>query len=41
MVPEARRRDIIRHTMAKHGLDRQRAIRKIVEDRQSEDAVRS
>jgi hypothetical protein len=41
MVPEARRQDIIRRTMAKHGLDRARAIRKIVEDRQAEDAVRS
>ena len=41
MVPEARRQDIIRHTMAKHRLDRARAIRKIVEDRQGEDAMRS
>jgi hypothetical protein len=41
MVPEARRQEIIRRTMAKHGLDRARAIRKIVEDRQGEDAVRS
>ncbi len=41
MVPEARRQDIIRHTMAKHGLDRARAIRKIVEIRQGVDAVRS
>ena len=41
MVPVARREDIIRRTMAKHGLDRARAIRKIVEDRQGEDAVRS
>jgi hypothetical protein len=41
MVPESRRQDIIRYTMAKHGLDRARAIRKIVEDRQGEDAVRN
>lgn len=41
MVPESRRKDIIRHTMAKHGLDRAQAIRKIVQDRQGEDAVRS
>ena len=41
MVPEARRQDIIRRTMAKHGLDRAQAIREIVEDRQGEDAVRS
>ncbi|MBD0275374.1 MAG: hypothetical protein ICV73_26030, partial [Acetobacteraceae bacterium] len=41
MVPEARRQEIIRHTMAKHGLDRAQAIRKIVEDRQGEDAMRS
>jgi hypothetical protein len=41
MVPESRRQEIIRHTMAKHSLDRARAIRKIVEDRQGEDAVRT
>jgi hypothetical protein len=41
MVPEARRQEIIRRAMAKHGLDRARAIRKIVEDRQGEDAMRS
>jgi hypothetical protein len=41
MVPEARRQEIIRHAMAKHGLDRARAIRKIVEDRQGEDSVRN
>jgi hypothetical protein len=41
MVPEARRQEIIRRTMAKHGLDRARAIRKIVKDRQGEDALRT
>ncbi len=41
MVPESRREDIIRYAMSKYNLDRSRAVRKIVEDWQSEDSVRS
>jgi hypothetical protein len=39
-ISEARKQEILRHTMEKHGLTRADAMRKIVEDRYREDGAR-